>query len=88
VVGPASLHGLLALDLNSPGYYIHWAFIQLSLTSPIVILLMILSLGLILVPIIPGVRSIPRWIPSYKIIWRDYYRHHPLSNTAPEAQPN
>ena len=47
-------------------------------------IMMILSLGLILVPIIPGVRSIPRWIPIYKIIWRDYYRDHPLTKTAPE----
>ena len=47
--------------------------------------MMILSLGLILVPIIPGVRSIPRWMPIHKIVWRDYYRDHPLTNT---AQPN
>jgi hypothetical protein len=34
----------------------------------------LLSLGLILVPFIPGVRSIPRWIPVHRLIWRDYYR--------------
>jgi hypothetical protein len=33
-----------------------------------------LSLALVLVPFIPGVRSIPRWIPIYKLIWREYYR--------------
>ncbi|MGN6868262.1 MAG: hypothetical protein ACTHMY_07655 [Solirubrobacteraceae bacterium] len=33
-----------------------------------------LSLALILVPFIPGVRDIPRWIPIYKLIWRNYYR--------------
>jgi hypothetical protein len=33
-----------------------------------------LSLALVLVPFIPGVRDIPRWIPLYKLIWRDYYR--------------
>jgi hypothetical protein len=49
--------------------------------------MMILSLGLILVPIIPGVRSVPRWIPIYKIIWRDYYRDHPLTDMAPHAPP-
>jgi hypothetical protein len=36
--------------------------------------MMVLSLGLILVPFIPGVRSIPRWIPVHRLIWRDYYR--------------
>jgi hypothetical protein len=34
----------------------------------------VLSLGLILVPFIPGIRDIPRWIPIYKLIWRDHYR--------------
>ncbi len=34
----------------------------------------ILSLALVLVPFIPGVRSIPRWVPIYRLIWRDYYR--------------
>ncbi len=34
----------------------------------------VLSLALILVPFIPGVRDIPRWIPIYKLIWRNHYR--------------
>ncbi len=34
----------------------------------------VLSLAFILVPLIPGVRDIPRWIPIYKLIWRDYYK--------------
>ena len=33
-----------------------------------------LSLGLISLPFIPGVRSIPRYLPVYRLIWRDYYR--------------
>jgi hypothetical protein len=37
-------------------------------------IMMILSLGLILVPFIPGVRSIPRVVPVYRLIWRDFYR--------------
>jgi len=32
-----------------------------------------LSLGLVLVPFIPGVRSIPRWIPVHRLVWRQYY---------------
>jgi hypothetical protein len=36
----------------------------------------LLSLGLVLVPFIPGVRSIPRLIPIHRLIWRDYYRDH------------
>jgi hypothetical protein len=34
----------------------------------------ILSAAFVLIPFIPGVRSIPKWIPIYKLIWRDYYR--------------
>jgi len=34
----------------------------------------ILSVGLVLIPFIPGVRSIPRRVPLYRLIWRDYYR--------------
>jgi hypothetical protein len=40
-------------------------------------LMMVLTLGLILLPFIPGLRSIPRWIPVHRLIWRDYYRAHP-----------
>ena len=33
----------------------------------------VLSLAFILVPLIPGINDIPRKIPIYKLIWRDYY---------------
>ncbi|MFH8768101.1 MULTISPECIES: hypothetical protein [unclassified Streptomyces] len=34
----------------------------------------LLSLGLMLVPFIPGVRSVPRWTRVHRLIWRTYYR--------------
>ncbi len=34
----------------------------------------VMSLALLLIPFIPGVRDIPRRIPIYKLIWRDHYR--------------
>ena len=40
----------------------------------VVVVMTILSLGLLLVPFIPGVRDIPRWIPVHKLIWRQHYR--------------
>ncbi len=40
-------------------------------------LMMVLTLGLMFLPLIPGLRSIPRWIPVHRLIWRDYYRSHP-----------
>jgi hypothetical protein len=37
-------------------------------------IMLILTAALILVPFIPGLRSIPRQVPLYRLIWRDYYR--------------
>ena len=37
-------------------------------------LMAVLTLLFILLPFIPGVRSIPRYIPVYRLIWRRYYR--------------
>ncbi len=33
-----------------------------------------LSLLLMFLPFIPGLRSIPKWIPLHRLVWRDYYR--------------
>jgi hypothetical protein len=41
------------------------------------VVMAVLSLGLVLIPFIPGVRSIPRWVPVHRLIWRDYYRASP-----------
>lgn len=38
-------------------------------------LMMLLTLGLVLLPWIPGLRSIPRWIPIHRLIWRNYHRN-------------
>ena len=40
-------------------------------------LMMALTLGLMFLPLIPGLRDIPRWVPVHRLIWRDYYRAHP-----------
>jgi hypothetical protein len=34
----------------------------------------VLSIAFVCVPFIPGVRSIPLYVPVYRLIWRDYYR--------------
>ncbi len=39
----------------------------------------ILSLVLLAVPFIPGLRSLPRVVPVHRIIWRRYYDDHPVS---------
>jgi hypothetical protein len=37
-------------------------------------IMMILTLGLVFLPFIPGLRSIPRWSRVYRLIWRRHYR--------------
>jgi hypothetical protein len=34
----------------------------------------VLSLAFILIPFLPIVRDIPRWIPLHRVIWREHYR--------------
>jgi hypothetical protein len=39
----------------------------------IIILMTVLTIALALVPLIPGLRDIPRWVPIHRLIWRRYY---------------
>jgi hypothetical protein len=49
-------------------------FNQVSYTDLLVVLMMaLLTALLLLVPLIPGLRDIPRWIPIYRLIWRRFY---------------
>ena len=34
----------------------------------------VLSIAFILIPFVPVINRIPRWIPIYKLIWREHYR--------------
>ena len=39
----------------------------------IVILMTVLTAALALVPLIPVLRDIPRWVPIHRLIWKEYY---------------
>ncbi len=39
----------------------------------IIIIMTLLTAALALVPLIPILRDIPRWVPIHRLIWRDYY---------------
>jgi hypothetical protein len=45
-------------------------------------LMAVLSLAFVCVPFIPGVRSIPLYVPIYRLIWRDYYRRSEAPSAA------
>ena len=40
----------------------------------VVSIMAVLSVGLLLVPFIPLLRSVPRWVPLHRLIWREWYR--------------
>jgi len=39
-------------------------------------ILMGLILVFLLVPWIPGIRDLPRWIPLHRLVWKDYYKKY------------
>jgi len=47
----------------------------------VVLMMTLLSAGLVFIPFIPGLRDIPRWVPIYRLIWRDYYREERTTTT-------
>jgi hypothetical protein len=42
------------------------------------------TLLLLLIPFIPGLRDIPRWIPLHRLIWRNWNQQ---SASGPTGQP-
>ncbi len=48
----------------------------------------VLTLGFVFIPFIPGVRSIPRLVPVYRLIWREHYRdQRPALAPPPPVDP-
>jgi hypothetical protein len=61
---------------NFPG----WNTIGTDILAVVSALVFVLIL--LLLPFIPGLRNLPRWIPIYRIIWRSYYRKYGSSKTS------
>jgi hypothetical protein len=76
--------GMMNETGNYPGQAWLWLYTMWYQVSPFTTshnadaliwsIMMLLTLALLLVPFIPGVRSIPRVVPVYRLIWRDHYR--------------
>jgi hypothetical protein len=47
----------------------------------------VLSLALVLIPFIPVVRDIPRWLPVHRLIWRSYYAEESAAPKTGPARP-
>ncbi len=50
----------------------------------VILVITMLSLVFVCIPFIPGIRSIPRWIPVHRLIWREHYR---TQSTPPYKPP-
>jgi hypothetical protein len=53
----------------------------------VVLTMAVLSLGLVCVPLIPGLRDVPRWVPIYRLIWRSYYAEEASTPSGGPATP-
>jgi hypothetical protein len=59
--------------------YALWYQVEPMKNSPnadiqVLLIMGVLSLAFISIPFIPAINRIPRWIPIYKLIWREHYR--------------
>jgi hypothetical protein len=59
--------------------YSLWYQVEPIKSSPnadiqVILIMGLLSLAFICIPYLPLINRIPRWIPIYKIIWREHYR--------------
>ena len=50
-------------------------------------IMVVLTLGLALLPFIPGLRSIPRWTRVYRLIWRQHYRELSAGSSTRDRSP-
>lgn len=76
--------GVIKETGNYPGAVWLWFYTLLYQIPPfsassaadllVVITVFVVTALLTLTPFIPGLRSIPRWIPIYRLIWRKYYK--------------
>jgi hypothetical protein len=77
--------GMMNETSNYPGQPWLWLFslfyqVEPFASAPNADLVVVLIMGLLtallaLLPFIPGLRTIPKWIPLHRVIWRDYYAH-------------
>jgi hypothetical protein len=68
-----SYPGQVWLWLYTLGYQVSPLSTSSNVDALVMAIMGVLSLGFITIPFLPGIRSIPRRIPVYKLIWRDYY---------------
>ncbi len=90
--------GMMNETGNYPGQSWLWLFSFFYQVEPfasapnadllVVLIMAILTALLALLPFIPGLRTIPKWIPIHRLVWRDYYSKQSVPvRERPEAGP-
>ncbi len=54
----------------------------------VIAIMAVLSVTLLMIPVIPGLRRIPEKVPLYRLIWRRYYRDPEFTNAASNVEIN
>jgi len=82
--------GVIKETGNYPGAVWLWFYSLLYQIPPyntssaadlmVILTVIVVTLILICLPFIPGLRDIPRWVGLYKVIWRRYYKKYGLKN--------
>lgn len=77
--------GMMNETGNYPGQSWLWLFSFFYQVEPVksaanadvlvVVIMGVLTLLLALVPFIPGLRTLPRWVPIHRLVWKDYYKN-------------
>ena len=89
--------GMMNETGNTPGqswlwlfslFYQVWPFAGAPNADLVIVLIMgVLTALLALLPFIPGLRTIPKWIPLHRLVWRDYYRSATVGTPRQAAEP-
>lgn len=88
--------GMMNETGNYPGQSWLWLFSFFYQVEPfasaanadllVVLIMGILTLLLALLPFIPGLRTIPKWIPIHRLVWRDYYKNQRPTASVPQPE--
>jgi hypothetical protein len=89
--------GMMNETGNYPGQSWLWLFslfyqVEPFASAPNADLLVVLIMGILtallaLIPFIPGLRTVPKWIPVHRLVWRDYYRKRGPRTRSGEPEP-
>ena len=83
---PVTGHGTLAIDLNSPGSYVHWSIFTISVANLVLIAVMVAIFGAALLLPFPGRRKLAAAFRSAPVA-EDAIAPEPPADAEPATDP-